>query len=246
MVYPEIINIWYSPTLATIEMRNYLYIFILLSFGCSSNKAEDKKEPLIIGSWQGFENLNITNLDTITTVLKMDFIITKDSIHFLNYPYYFNRTVAYRQTEGILKSDLFGSDEITIDVSDSILILKNKKLGLILKYKKAKFDDLIIQELTEIGFNFNTLIQAKWFFWEQGTKQYLWKEYDTTIYNPIRTLDLQSFQKNDITQYKTIIYRNDSFKINRINEELLSLELIKDTLRINLDYMDSTTLEYNK
>ena len=235
-----------AGTLATIKMRNYLYIFLLLSFGCSSNKAEHKDESSIIGSWQGYEYLEITNSDTIATLLAMDFIITKDSIHYFNYPYYYKRTLAYKHTGGILKSKLFDVGEITVDVSDSILTLKNKKIGNTLKFRKAKFDDLIIQELNEIGFNFKTLIHRKWFFWEEGTKQYLWKEYDTTIYDPIRTLDLQFFQKNDITQFKTISYRNDTFKIDGINEELLSLELIKDTVKISLNYMDSTTLEYNK
>ena len=191
------------------------------------NERAQNENPLI-GDWSGHELFWSQDGRNGNGGMDWDYRITADSIFIFNYPTKFKSAQKIEFLDDSIKFDngLFKST-YKWNIKDSLLSVSGKTYfgnsegtdSMI--FIKDHFDDLVLSNIQIHGFNTNILEQGIWIFDLENTKKHRWKSYDTSFYNPPKTLNFNAAQ-DYFLKYNTVSTAEDTFKINYLDKKVLS------------------------
>jgi hypothetical protein len=233
----------------TVSLTSISAILCVSSCGSNPDTNDHQNESRLIGDWYGHELFWSKGENSGNGYLGWDYRITDDSIYVIDYP---TRIISSHKLQFNGDSIKFTQYEFEScykwTVKDSILILSgvsyygNTSQKDSMTFKQCKFESEIISELSLHGFNTKILELGVWKFDEENTKKYRWKEYDTSFYQPPKTLQFKRDQ-NYFLSLNNVVHGQDTFKIAYMSKDRaveyywLELEKIigQDTIKLSYD-----------
>jgi len=222
-------------------MKHNLAILIILIFAVSCNSCSEKMTTnSIIGDWQGFTNFHVGGEHYEKMYLFRDFRIMQDSLYEINYPTSFGSKYKFNMSKDSIFIELDGSSlAYKWSVSDSILTLTSEADTT--EYFRSRFNESYFNKIESD--RFNTLILEKyiWRFDYPTTSQIGWKNIDTLIYDPLKSLN---FKKTDykLNSEGEIIIESDTLKILRFQKSHFITDSDKYLLQLQKTIASDTAI----